>query len=613
MNPANYKASLKILHGFKKRYWISLLGVFFLISLFNLFLARFGVDPHHDGIMFGAALAASEGSLPYRDYFAMYGWPIAVIQGTVFSVFEPTVYILRGVSAVLLAIATTLLWKNWSRDYGIRTGGIALITVIATTPFASLNYELLPWNSDLILLCQVLLLSLFHYISKEDFNQKDHIFFVAIAVLLYLILWSRLLVGVATLILVSIALIGYQKLTLLRNILVPFFVFNLLTLFLLWTTNSLEDFLFQFLEFPQKIYIEVRGLNGLRGIAVSIVLHLPFVLIISISDKNTKITQRLHIQVLRSFLFIAAIASIIFQFIVNQNSLKLWLTRIVPEMILWIVLIAALVNAANLSFARAKKNRENSTSTNFRLSLQSAVIVGGFVQVFPIYDWYHLWWVSIPAVGLVVERIGWFSGKNNLQKKFNSSIYILILIMYLSSSLALKLNREFVNASSIKILDKSLVHQTVFEYGAPTMLLIQKIQEVTGPKMVVNMCGDGLYSGLGQARNMFSPFYVNWDFGIGTDLRNPKTIRSLIGDQPLVVYCVPADYSWKTDSNDLFKPIRHLEFILINAYFCDLLPSKSNGSGSYLTLGIPNTLAGWLRANSYADSNICVSYIEPVN
>jgi len=613
MNLANYKASFNILHRFRHRYWISLFGIFFLIALFYLFLARFGVDPHHDGVMFGAALAASECLMPYRDYFAMYGWPIAVIQGAIFSVFEPTVYILRSISAVLLAIAITLLWKNWSRDYGFRAGGIALITVVATTPFASFNYGLLPWNSDLILLCQVLLLSLFHYISKEDYKQKNHMPFVAIAALLYLILWSRLICGVATLILVLIALFGHKKLMLLRNILVPFFILNILTLFLLWTTNSLEDFLFQFFEFPQKIYIEIRGLDGLRNIATSIVLHLPFVLIISISNKNTKITQQLHIQVLRSFLFIAAIASIIFQFIVNQNSLRLWLTRVVPEMILWIVLIMALVNAVNLCFARAKKNWGNSISTNFPLSLQSAVIVGGFVQIFPIYDWYHLWWVSIPAVGLVIERTGWFSGKNNLQKKFNSSIYILILIVYLSSSLALKLTREFVNASSIKILDKSLVHQTVFEYGAPTMLLIQKIQEVTGPKMVVNMCGDGLYSGLGQARNMFSPFYVNWGFGIGTDLRNPKTIRSLTGDQPIVVYCVPAGYSWKTDSNDLFKPIRHLEFILINAYFCDLLPSKSNGSGSYLTLGIPNTLDGWLRANSYADSNICVTNIEPVN
>ncbi len=613
MTPANYKASLKILHRFKNRYWISSPGIFFLIALFYLFLARFGVDPHHDGVMFGSALAASEGLIPYRDYFAMYGWPIAVVQGTVFSIFEPTVYILRGVSAVLLAMAITLLWKNWSREYGFRTGGIALITVIATTPFASHNYGLLPWNSDLILLCQVLLLSLFHHISKEDSNQKKPHFFVAIALLLYLILWSRLLVGVATLVLISMALFGYQKLTLLRNILVPFFILNLLTLFLLWTTNSLDEFLFQFFEFPQKFYVEVHGLNGLRAIAVAIVLHLPFVLIISISDINNKISQRLHIQMLRSFLFIAAITSMIFQFINNQNNFKVWLTRFVPEMILWIVIIVTLVNAISLSFARAKKNWENSINTNFRMSLQSAVIVGGFVQIFPINDWYHLWWVSIPAVGLVIERARWFFGETPFRKNLNFSIYILILTAYLSSSLALKLTREFVHASSIKILDNSLVHQTVFEYGAPTMLLIQKIQEVTGPKMVVNMCGDGLYSGLGQAQNMFSPFYVNWGFEIGTDLRNPKTIRSLTDDQPIVVYCVPAGYSWKTDSNDLFKPIGHLDFILINAYFCDLLPSKSNGTGSYLALGIPNTLNGWLRANSYKDSNICVSYIEPVN
>jgi len=613
MNPANQKAPLKILHGFKQRYWISLLSIFFLISLFNLFLARFGADPHHDGIMFGAALAASEGLLPYRDYFAMYGWPIAVIQGAIFSIFEPTVYILRGVSAVLLAIATTLLWKYWFRDYGFRTGGIALFTVIATTPFASLNYALLPWNSDLILLCQVLLLVLFHHISQEGFNQKNHIIFAAIAVLLYLVLWSRLLVGVATLILVSIALIGYRKLTLLGNILVPFFAFNFLTLFLLWTTNSLEDFLFQFFEFPQKLYIEVLGFNGLRNIAAKIILYLPFALIINISDKNTKITKRLHTQVLRSFLFIAAITSIIFNLISNQNNLRLWLTRVVPEMILWIVLITALVSAINLCFARAKKNRENPTRTSFRSSLQSAVIVGGFVQIFPVNDWYHLWWTSIPAVGLVIERTGWFSGGNSLRKNFNSLMFILILIGYLSSSLALKLTREFVNASSIRILDNSLVQQPIFEYGAPTMLLTQKIQDVTGPKMVVNMCGDGLYSGLGQDRNMFSPFYVNWDFGIGTDLRNPKAIRSLTDDQPIVVYCVPAGYSWETDSNDLFKPIKQLKFILINAYFCNLLPFRSNASGSYLALGIPNTLDGWIRANSYKDSNICVSYIEPVN
>ena len=41
-------------------------------------MARFGFDPHHDGIMLGAAAAVAEGKLLFKEVFCQYG-PLAVL------------------------------------------------------------------------------------------------------------------------------------------------------------------------------------------------------------------------------------------------------------------------------------------------------------------------------------------------------------------------------------------------------------------------------------------------------------------------------------------------------------------------------------------------------
>ncbi|MBR2873133.1 MAG: hypothetical protein IKB99_06525, partial [Lentisphaeria bacterium] len=41
-------------------------------------MARFGFDPHHDGIMLGAAGAAAEGKLLFKEVFSQYG-PLAIL------------------------------------------------------------------------------------------------------------------------------------------------------------------------------------------------------------------------------------------------------------------------------------------------------------------------------------------------------------------------------------------------------------------------------------------------------------------------------------------------------------------------------------------------------
>ena len=88
--------------------------IYVLSAILNLLIlapqARLDPDPHHDGVMFAAAVAVSEGKVPNRDVFAQYGPLAPVLHGQILKIFGNQLLNLRLATAVMLTITAVILF-----------------------------------------------------------------------------------------------------------------------------------------------------------------------------------------------------------------------------------------------------------------------------------------------------------------------------------------------------------------------------------------------------------------------------------------------------------------------------------------------------------------------
>jgi len=82
-------------------------GVFFIPALVN---SRLDPDIHHDGIMYTAALGASTGLVPNRDFLTQYGFGAPFTQGLWMHFTNSSLLSLRIFTAIQLAIVALLLF-----------------------------------------------------------------------------------------------------------------------------------------------------------------------------------------------------------------------------------------------------------------------------------------------------------------------------------------------------------------------------------------------------------------------------------------------------------------------------------------------------------------------
>lgn len=555
--------------------------------------------------MFGAALAASEGLTPFRDFFAMYGWPISVVQGAAFFIFEPTVVVLRGVSAVMLAAAAALFFMTWCAEFGRSKGYLAILLLLTTTPFTSFSYGLLPWNSDLILLAQALAMLLCGVRPNKELNAMRPISIAGIAALISIILWSRLTVGVASILLISIVLVASNQWSNLRAFWLPLIAINILPLTWLLATKSVEQFVFQFLEFPRSLFVDTRGLPAIRQIVSHVLLHLPLALLIGHKNWLAVLGRKKSSHRPAQLFLAVTVLSTITQTYLNRIDWKVWLTRFVQETTLWVFVILGVAQGLIMLRSLAISWWQKKVVTDTRHLLRLAIALGGFVQVFPVSDWYHVWWAVVPAIGLIVGEYAREPSKGWLSSIGYRALVVGSALIVLASSLAIKLSRDFVDSSSINILSGSKMLRREFEVIAPTMLLVQEIQIALGPKSVMNICGNGLYFGLGETVKLVSPFYVSWSSGARVDLSGSETASFVRGTRPIIIYCVAADYLWETDPSDFFTNFSPLSYRLVTIDFCDKPTEKPQ-----LFVGLPNEVDVVLNTHSDLNLRVCVRKIR---
>jgi len=123
------------------------LALFALEFLYFAYIHSWEIDPHHDGIMYTAAVGVYEGKIPHRDFFAQYGPVTPMIQGIWFRITEPTLFSLKLLASFALALIGTLLYVAIKSRLSVLSAVLLSICWALTGPFG------LPWSSAFSTLC----------------------------------------------------------------------------------------------------------------------------------------------------------------------------------------------------------------------------------------------------------------------------------------------------------------------------------------------------------------------------------------------------------------------------------------------------------------------------
>ena len=160
------------LYSYFKRF----LAVFvFMAGSFAIIMQyRWNPDPHHDGIMFTAAVAFKQGLRPNVDFFSQYGPLAPVLQGLGLQVFGSTLFGLRIFTAALLIFTGAMFTFRAFQVYGLRVACLLWTCWSLTGPMG------LPWSSVIstFLIVFVLFVS-FGYRSQTVFFRPQVFLFTS--------------------------------------------------------------------------------------------------------------------------------------------------------------------------------------------------------------------------------------------------------------------------------------------------------------------------------------------------------------------------------------------------------------------------------------------------
>lgn len=165
---------------------VSPIILFFLEFVYLAYIHSWEVNPHHDGIMYTAAVGAYEGKVPNKDFFAQYGPVTPIIQGFWFRLSEPTLWSLKLLTSLGLAFIGALIYIGAKRRLSITTSILLSSCWVLTGPFG------LPWSSIFSTIFVLVSLLLFESVIRSQFQNKSRLCGFLIGVLLALGVFTRI-------------------------------------------------------------------------------------------------------------------------------------------------------------------------------------------------------------------------------------------------------------------------------------------------------------------------------------------------------------------------------------------------------------------------------------
>ena len=486
-------------------------------------ISRFDPDPHHDGVMFTAALASALGKVPNREFFAQYGPLTPVLQGMWLDLTSPTLFNLRLLHAIILTISALLMFLIISKR--IRVDIAMITTLIWTFGNPLLLTAILPWATNITTF--LILLIIYSYEKLVKFPRLIafswglvfvlgfivRIHFAVTAVFILIFLWKKRLRHKVILKWLFIGILSGVSIT-----------SAIFSFYGIWS-----DFIYQCFIWPAQFVVEVKR-TWREYFSFKFIFYGFFIigtsLFLNYLSKKNILNRAIKIifGLLITILFVDAssaykINNLPIGGITNDVFHNLKIIR--ESMIIGPLLSLPVLFGSIFIWVRKRKRIVEDDFIDFAVG----VTITAFLYLYPVPDSIHLWWVApiiISGIFLMSSSIGEFSTKLISNLKFSLMIPILI------GSIMLQLNYLQIPREPYK--SKTLVGMlgkpTQVQWLDATMLNLEKYAHEGGVEF---RCADGIYASAG------GKFLA--DNKIFTDLGFPNLKQTSKIEENNVFYC----------------------------------------------------------------------------
>lgn len=504
----------QFLKGVSSR-WYLIVGILTAYIYFRV--APLQVDPHHDGVILGAAVAVAEGRPILSGAFSQYGPLPALIQGFVLWLLNTQLLTLRLMTAVQCLIIGLAIY-NLTRKFAYENLSKLLsffwllTSCIWVTQFPG---ALLPWPSLLSTM-----LVMYGMILLIESTKKSNRGWAFVAGSLFgLAGFCRIQAFALLPLILIVGVLKYRKESkvLLSSLVGYFSSLAAMALYLL-SIGSMDDFIQQGIITPLFAYSEVgQGNNYNRfQFVLYIIEAIGFACLYAISRGVTQKTPNSYFAVLIVTASLFAIGYL--GTWVANSSIPIRYRVLIGEPLQNLLISPfyfATVSSVFLAAFVLLRNDKSLKQFNFAEAIVIFTALGTLPQLYPQPDIMHLWWIApiyLCCILIVLKR---------LPDKFSShSSKILSTILISCICLGTVSAFQYINRPWTEYKMSVLRGTFAHEEKVRSLDIFSLIEEVAVAGQTSFDCPDGIYSVANGTYLAPDQWFVNWGFGDGVQ---PKT------------------------------------------------------------------------------------------
>ena len=497
--------------------------VYVLSAILNLLIlvpqATLDPDPHHDGVMFAAAVAVSEGKVPNRDVFAQYGPLAPILHGQILKIFGNQLLNLRLATAVMLAITAVILFALLRYQVGFKIAFLLQLLWVISYPKLPLP-PMMPWASVICTLLLLLTWLCWRSASGPKLTSVkiSFLYFLSgFAISLAIFVRIQMIAFVLVLVIVIFYKLLIRKSFQPQSVYFVFGSFFVILGFLLWMFKnaSLFDFIEQCITWPREFYAGAYSPTTIFTkdgfIYWSTWYYYPFFsfLILLLIHLSKKYKGLLGLRDWRrgSFLWssltvFAVALSLLGTSDVEPKSylnpiLQLqWLIEKTPLSFFYFLATLGFVKIVSV-FLPGRK------SYGF---FEITIVAAAVAQLYPGSDPIHLWWITpILLVAVVPDFYKQEISSGNAKSLFSRFLVFLILVSVVN--LIQLHSMERVTFGKETILSGM---EAPYDDARFVGKSIELLTRYSSSNRISFDCADGLYATSGGSYLALDKYFVNW-------------------------------------------------------------------------------------------------------
>ena len=493
---------------------ISAVTTFLLQTVVLILVAPLQIDPHHDGIILGAAIASSTGQLGPSEAFSQYGPLSPLLHGWFLDIFGNTMVNLRYFAALNALLISFLLFNLMRKLTNRWTALIISTSWICTSAIWSTTFPgaLLPWPS---LIATALLLSginLLFPIFADNHLSKSQIYlrFVLAGSFFGLTGFARQQTWLAAVITMALITFYFKRISLEVMIFVSGVIISVSLMFAwLIDLGAWNSYLNQVIIWPLSAYSTLGVNNNYNRyqFASYLIQSIVLLMVVYLIAKLRHFVKSAYLIYLIVFIVSSLILFAGFSISKQTNwnsTLRVIIGEPQEKLILslgyFACIAAILIPAYIIVRYKLRVPREQ-----HQILFVAGIGLVGVIQLYPQPDVLHLWWVApvfLPCSLISLELIA--------RKVKSISIDNLTIAISTFSALGLILAASYIARPWAPYEIPVLKGTYTFQEKASAINQFLKIQKYIVSGKTSFDCPDGVFAVSNKDYQAIDEWFVNW-------------------------------------------------------------------------------------------------------